>query len=412
MRRMTSSLRDCTLEETLAKAQAIAPRLGITRVTDTTWLDRVGVPVFASIRPSARRGSLCVNAGKGVRPIEARVGAYMEAIEFAAAEFHPDVWSLEYLSPVEIAGQTSARFDFVDLCPLLGRKTAPNRRLPCVPATDVETGDRVYVPAELVFSPFHGLNGPRLFGTSTNGLSSGNSVTEATVHGLAELLERDVHAFHLIRDTSRLVDLDTVSGHAAELVCRAREAGLEPVLRTSFNAFGLPFFHAYLMEPEDTAPVAIAFGAGLHTNRDIAAVRALSEAAQSRLTYIHGSRDDIIERYDYFAKVRPEDEARATARLRANVSDGADQLSMCDIPDHSEEVDSIAAAQQLLWKTAVAAEMRQLLTVDLTPVPDSGLHVVRVLAPGLESFQHKLQRVGRRLAACVSPGRHAGEAAA
>ena len=36
--------------------------------------------------PTAAPGSLCVNAGKGLRSIEAEVGAYMEAIEFALAE--------------------------------------------------------------------------------------------------------------------------------------------------------------------------------------------------------------------------------------------------------------------------------------------------------------------------------------
>ncbi|MDO0914347.1 YcaO-like family protein [Streptomyces sp. DT2A-34] len=409
---MTSSLRECSLEETLAKARAIAPQLGITRVTDTTWLDRVGIPVFASIRPSAQRGSLCVNAGKGLRPAEAQVGAYMEAIEFAAAEFRSGDWSVEFLGPSEIAGQESARFDFIDLCPLLGRKVNRAEKLPCVAATDITTGERVFVPAELVFQPFTGLTGPRLFGSSSNGLSSGNSALEAAVHGLAELLERDVHAFHLIRDRSRPIDLDTVTGHPAELVRLARAADLDVVLRASVNEFGLPFFQAYLLEREDTAPVAIAFGAGLHTSRDIAAVRAIAEAAQSRLSHIHGGRDDIIDRHDYFAKSARQAETQATRQLRAKVSDREGLLSMSDVPDPGAEVDSIATAGRLLRETASKAGIHQVLTVDLTPVPDAGLHVVRVLAPGLESFQHDLQRVGRRLASLASAGHRSEEAVA
>ena len=73
-------------EVTLARARERARALGVTRVTDITRLDRVGIPVYASIRPAAAVGSLCVNAGKGLLPIEAEVGAYMEAIEFALAE--------------------------------------------------------------------------------------------------------------------------------------------------------------------------------------------------------------------------------------------------------------------------------------------------------------------------------------
>ncbi|MEU9631605.1 YcaO-like family protein [Streptomyces luteogriseus] len=406
---MTSSLRECSLDETLAKARAVAPQLGITRVTDTTWLDRVGIPVFASIRPSATRGSLCVNAGKGLRPAEAQVGAYMEAIEFAAAEFLPQKWDLIFLTPAEIAGQTAARFDFLDLCPLLGRRAAFDQRIPCVPATDFTTGEQVLVPAELVFTPFHGFDGPRLFGSSSNGLSSGNSWLEATVHGLSELLERDVHAFTLLRDTSQLVDLHSVTGHAADLVKLAAAADLQVVLRSTPNAFGLPFFQAYLLEREDTAPVAIAFGAGLHAGRDIAAVRAIAEAAQSRLSHIHGGRDDIIDRHDYFESDAAEAESSATARLRAKVSSGDRALDMRMVDDCSAAMTSIQAVGELLLERATRVGVRQLLTVDLTPFPDSGLHVVRVLAPGLESFQHDLQRVGRRLVAHAAPQRAQSE---
>jgi ribosomal protein S12 methylthiotransferase accessory factor len=43
------------------------PALGISRVTDITAMDRLGLPVFASIRP--RGLALCVNAGKGMKPV-------------------------------------------------------------------------------------------------------------------------------------------------------------------------------------------------------------------------------------------------------------------------------------------------------------------------------------------------------
>jgi ribosomal protein S12 methylthiotransferase accessory factor len=89
MHRLSSSLRRRSAEETLRIiANDIAPQLGITRVTDTTWLDRIGIPVFASIRPDALKGSLCVNAGKGLRSVEAKIGAYMEAIEFSLAQYN------------------------------------------------------------------------------------------------------------------------------------------------------------------------------------------------------------------------------------------------------------------------------------------------------------------------------------
>src|SRR5207302_8644836 len=82
--RLHTSLRAATPEQTLAKARRIASELGIARVCDVTRLDRIGVPVFASIRPESP--IMCVNAGKSLTGAEAAVSAYMEAIEFALAE--------------------------------------------------------------------------------------------------------------------------------------------------------------------------------------------------------------------------------------------------------------------------------------------------------------------------------------
>ena len=65
-------------------ARTLMSELGISRVMDITRMDRLGLPVFASVRPRGAR--LRVHAGKGIRPEEAEVGALMEAVEFAVAE--------------------------------------------------------------------------------------------------------------------------------------------------------------------------------------------------------------------------------------------------------------------------------------------------------------------------------------
>ena len=51
-------------EETLRAAEAKLPAAGITRVADITDLDRIGIPVFSSIRPMADRGAISVYNGK------------------------------------------------------------------------------------------------------------------------------------------------------------------------------------------------------------------------------------------------------------------------------------------------------------------------------------------------------------
>ncbi|MGA6172547.1 YcaO-like family protein [Streptomyces sp. NPDC012600] len=395
---MTSSLRTATLSDTLAHARTMATELGITRVTDTTWLDRIGIPVFASIRPGAMTGSLCVNAGKGVHPDEARVGAYMEAIEFALAEYGASALKVIMSTPREFAAQSGISFNFVDLCPQLGRKVTPDGPLACVEAIDVSTGQALLVPAELVFSPYPKNPGQRIFGTSTNGLASGNTVEEATVHGVAELMERDVQAHNFFRDQSLYVDFDVPAPDIDQLRDRIGKAGLEAVVRYTPSEFGLPYFEAFILEPASDSPIAIAQGSGLHVVKSISAVRALAEAAQSRLSHIHGGRDDLMERHQFFATQGGDVEQRAETEVRARVHDRSRCIKYSEIQDASHSTRSIGDAMESLAVSLRQAGVQQILRVVLSG-EDSPLAVVKVIAPKLESFQPSLKRVGPRLVA-------------
>ena len=173
---MTSSLRTKSLQDTLRAAHDVARRVGVTRVTDTTWMDRIGIPVFASIRPCAHRHSLAVNAGKGRMPMEAKVGAYMEAIEFAYAESSNHICALCALLPHDIQNQQTFPHTLTDLGPILGQRIVPDKPIACVEMAEIFSGETAFVPAELVFSPMSEDPGQRIYGTSTNGLASGNTV--------------------------------------------------------------------------------------------------------------------------------------------------------------------------------------------------------------------------------------------
>ena len=240
---LSSSLRTTPPEVTLQRAKARARGLGISRVTDITRLDRVGIPVYASIRPSAVVGSLCVSAGKGLHPIEAEVGAYMEAIEFALAEPGAShVATVRATARDVLDGRTRAEA-ILDLCPRAGARVRLDAPLDCVEVEEITTCERALVPAELVFVPFR----PHarflgLFGATSNGLASGNSLQEATVHGLCEVIERDVRSFEVVRDTSVPVDLATVDEPGRSLVEAVRAADLELYVRTVRNPFGVPVF--------------------------------------------------------------------------------------------------------------------------------------------------------------------------
>jgi ribosomal protein S12 methylthiotransferase accessory factor len=384
---------------TLARAQLIAGRLGITRVSDITRLDRVGVPVFAGIRPSAVRGSLCVSAGKGLRPIEAQVGAYMEAIEFAFAEFNRGGLDVFPLAAREVYEGTARPDSLLDFCPVLRTKVDLDALVACVEAIDVRTGRAHPVPAELVFHPMPPeLPNTPLFGTSTNGLSSGNTILEATIHGLCEVIERDVLSFGLADDRSRLVRDDTLPSELNHVRRAVSAAGLELYVRTSDNEFGLPYFSAAVAEPGSRDPIYVSGGTGCHPSRRIALVRAVCEALQSRLSFIHGGRDDLTDRHAAFRGWQEVDRASYASALLDTVRRAKGAVSFRDVADRERQITGLAPTLHLMLDVLADRGFEHVLRVVYTSKADP-VQVVRVIVPRLEFFTHATRRVGPRLRA-------------
>lgn len=395
--RYSTSLRAASTEETLARAKREAARFGITRVTDVTRLDRIGIPVFVSIRPNATAGSLCVNAGKGMTTEEARIGAWMECIEYAIAE--PGVVPLEIV-PIRARDVLDGRIDppaILDLCPMLGKPIPLDEPIPCVLAEEILSGTSCYVPAELVFLPAPSVCTQQYFGASSNGLASGNTVLEATLHGVAELLERDIKAFFFLRDTSELVQPESYPETAQGLVEGIEAAGLHLFVRYQANDFDLPFFRATIVDPLHPTPLFIHGGYGCHPHRAIAFQRAVCEAAQSRLSFIHGGRDDLT---DWHERIQSLDEEQKLARkneLFESISNPARVIDFTEIPDYSAQANTIEACFDLLTTALNRAGLHRICRVAFTR-PEDELQVVRVIVPLLEEFDVFSSRVGQRLA--------------
>ncbi|PSS57873.1 hypothetical protein C6382_08290 [Pseudomonas sp. BBP2017] len=396
MQRLSSSLRRRSAEETLNIIINIAPRLGITRVTDTTWLDRIGIPVFASIRPDALKGSLCVNAGKGLRPAEAKIGAYMEAIEFSLAQYNTAQLKLLKTTPRKLIESHEGRIAFNQFCMLYGFSADADSLIMAVHIEDVLRKKKVLAPAELVFIPYPENPGQRLFGESSSGLASGNDLVEASVHAICELMERDVQAFNHVHDRSCLVNLDRSSAETEALINKIIDAGLTLSIRYTQNCFGLAYFQAFIMEETSQAPISVATGSGLHPIKEIALIRAICEAAQSRLSHIHGGRDDIIERVKYFEKTGRTVELQAISRLRTVATSRSQMVDYSSIDCQEAKIPTIESAWELLIERLQSVGLSTVLRVLLSKTADD-ISVVRIIIPGLEAFEPGLKRVGPRL---------------
>jgi YcaO-like protein with predicted kinase domain len=287
--------RACEPDETLERISPLAECFGITRIADLTGLDRIGIPVMAAYRPEAR--SVAVSLGKGVTSAAARVSAMMESIELWHAE-HPVLERHWGAARAFGAGKRLA-----DWCGLAASREDFTADTPTawVEATSLLDSEAMLVPFEAVHTDGSVPEpaGSGWFLCTSNGLASGNNVAEAQIHALCELVERD--AVTLWRENGRapstLITHRTVTHPGCvALIEKFEAAGVSVLLHDATSDVGLPVVVCTAVD-EHASPT-IQMGMGCHPSRDVALSRALTEAAQSRLTLISGARDDMFrDRY-------------------------------------------------------------------------------------------------------------------
>ena len=393
MKLLSSSLRERTLETTLKYALQKAAELNISRVTNTTLLDKIGIPVFASIRP--RGNSLCVNAGKGFTVAEAKIGALMEAIEYAYGEYSYSKKPLKLVTIGELIGQLPSDVKIEDFAIKYGKRAKFDEIIACIKCQNLFDKQRYLLPAQLVFIPLSENPGIDLFGTTTNGLASGNTIKEATLHAMCELIERDVTSFNLVKDAAVWVDVERSTARIIRMKEQIESAGLTFSLRYANNQFGLPFFEAYVIDDFNSDCTSISGGYGLHPVKEIAAIRAIAEAVQSRLSAIHGGRDDIIDDFKIFDELNTAKKLELYLKKKSKISDRQSSVYFDEIAEPCVP-ETIEQALQLIRICLERNGMKDIFRYVFTKSEDK-LHVVKIIIPKLEDFDVKMKRFGPRL---------------
>jgi ribosomal protein S12 methylthiotransferase accessory factor len=180
--------------ETIANVENKLKIAGITRVTEITHLDRIGVPVFSAIRPLAAEGAVSIYAGKGSTVNQAKASAIMEAFERYSAERQESDED-----KIIVGTMDSIEGDVVNPISLI----LPNRlqgnpavtRIEWVNAINMKTESKIWMPANAVFHPYITRSASHIFKSNTNGLASGNVLEEAILQALCEVIERDAWSF-------------------------------------------------------------------------------------------------------------------------------------------------------------------------------------------------------------------------
>lgn len=382
-------------EETEQRVLPLLARLPVTRIADLTPLDDIRLPVFTVVTPLAK--DLTTHMGKGTDATSARVSAMMEAVERISAETAP-------------AAAMTIRSSFADLIRTSEHRPVdpeaftlpddtsytPERTFTWIASHDLLSREAVLMPADLVLNPpSEGI----LQDVDTNGLASGNTHLEAVLHGLGEVIERDVDsqlAFmslfcdpHDPQPSSAAVDPASLPPLAVGWIERLQSQGLDVVIHEVTNDIGVATLLTLVSDykyPTPSGPVTQHFaGWGTAPDAELALLRSLTEAVQSRLGIIQAARDS-------FNTTRLGMRAATRGYRRRLLQEG------CRIP--LSEVPSFRSADlredlSFLLERLIAVGVEQIVVTDLSR-PDLGIPVVRVRVPGLATFSVNQRRVGWR----------------
>jgi ribosomal protein S12 methylthiotransferase accessory factor len=162
-----------------------------------------------------------------------------------------------------------------------------------------------------------------------------------------------------------------------EVLALYEAANLQVAVWHQATQCGIPCFKAGIMDTrgQQTRSPRANYGAGCHPVRSIALVRALTEAAQSRLTVIAGSRDDLNRsRYEQTENPDVVRETRAAFAEPDSMAD-FDEIESFPAQTFSEDID-------LLLGRLRATGSPSVIMVNLT-LPGVDVAVVRIVIPGL-----------------------------
>jgi ribosomal protein S12 methylthiotransferase accessory factor len=362
--------------ETLARVRPIFSKVGITRVADVTGLDRIGIPVAMCVRPEAR--TLTVSQGKGISRDLARISAIMESIETYHAEHArpPDI----------VASYREMRRRYATLNPaslkpgIRWRAYHLEKKLGWIRGADLASGEPVFVPHARIYMesvPAH--TDVNIFSADSNGLASGNDLWEAICHGLYETIERDSdwrwYELSLAERQSRLLDNGTIDAPLLRSYLeRCDAAGVVARIWEITSDLGIPAYRCIIRDGEAWRPLGAHYGAGCHISKEVAIARALTEAAQSRLTFIAGTRDDI------FPSSYEQRRARWIPGPAESLMPGTLDFRARQAPPAMATFEEDA---RYVVRRLVKAGYRRVVVIDHTR-PDLGIPVAHVIVPGLQ----------------------------
>jgi thioglycine synthase len=417
-----------SLEDTLANITPICKKIGVTRICDITYLDRLYIPNYCSVLPGTE-DSIWVYSGKGPTKIHAKVSALMESIERYCSL--SSTWSKSLISGsyCELSKKYRVLHPDEVVEPVESFYDDKESIIDFVPGFDLLNEQEILVPAQLAFSRHVSkLPSVNVFPYShTNGLASGNVIEEAICQALCELIERDavsiaelsassipysvlekimgslkntgqigsefsgISGINFVDDSSFFLDVN-ISEFADKfeplkyLVKRFDAAGISLLIKDiTQKDIGIPTFVASSIEWISSNYGYFAYGYGTHLDSRVALIRAITELSQTRAVNIQGARDDCrkieYKENDEIYKRKWQFMPATSSGLRAG---SKNSIPFSEIKSYI--MDDILDDIKFILNRLKKSGLKRVIVVDLTH-PKLGIPVVRVIVPGLETFE-------------------------
>jgi ribosomal protein S12 methylthiotransferase accessory factor len=363
------------------------------------------------------------NGGAGLTREDARMAAIGEAIErYCSSIYYPDELLIGSYRELSRNARALAPEEMAIFHPeqrgKIGYSWFTEDTMLCwVGGSSITRNQRVLIPACLTFVPYHPFwteRGEETIGPSiTTGQAAAASYRDAVLRGIYEIVERDAFMITWLNRLSVPQIAIESNAKVAEIFhSRLARPNLRYTLHSLATDLGIPSVLCVLVDTQSD-PAMVCTGGASHLSAELAAIKALVEAVQTRewARYIGHRRKPFVIESDY--SNLDDFDKHVLLYGYGDMSSAVEFLTnapaLCSFSDLADCSTGTVAGDLCQVKMLIESSGHEILAVDLTSedVGQAGFRVVKVFIPGMQQIEgdhthrllggHRLFEVPRKL---------------
>ena len=307
----------------LSKVQSLAS----VKLEQVDHLDRIGIPVFRSQVLGLHGREERKSYGKGVDSESAKASALMELVErFSAEKFEEDRNNFKTQKYSAIQGSKIALEDLLFCYEDCEEECSHLDELKQVPLEWTDSFSLTQnKTVRLPLKWFWWVNG-------SNGMAAGNSIEEAILQALCEVVERHVKSI-IVKKRLRAptINVNSINNALAkDMIQKFNKAGIKLFIKDFSLGMGIPSVAVLAYDSKTPFEfMKIIYCVGTSLNKDAALIRALIETAQARSACLYQNKiksiDYLVDQdYGELSEARP-------------FTDNTQIINFSDLPTYSDK---------------------------------------------------------------------------